>query len=127
VGAFDGPLEFETTGDVMLRVTMMSGLDPSPVQLRAVEFDAEITDSALVVTGRMRGVIPIDAFIDDAIAPIIPDEGYEIFPGTLSTKAEVLEIIRDLAPGLADVTLPSGEAGISAAFDVIAGEWDLSL
>ncbi|MCB9676582.1 MAG: hypothetical protein H6737_15810 [Alphaproteobacteria bacterium] len=125
-GGFVGPLDFEATGDVAIRITMMPGIDPSPVQLHAVVLDASMTDSQLVVTGLMRGVIPVDRFIDEAIAPVIPDAGYEIFPGTQSSKAEVLAILHDLAPGLADVTLPNGEVGISAAFEIVAGQWDFS-
>ncbi|MEZ4316582.1 MAG: hypothetical protein R3F61_03740 [Myxococcota bacterium] len=125
-GAFVEPLAFAATGDVLLRVTMAAGLEPSPVQLHDVRLEGEITASELVLTAVLRGVIPIDRFIDDAVAPLVPEEGFEIVPGTVSTKEEVLDLIREIAPALSDVTLPSGEAGISAVFEVSAGEWEIT-
>jgi len=125
IGEFVDSLSFGVSGAVLLRITMLQGVAPAPVQLQSVVLDGEITESELVLTGRLRGVIPVDSFIDEAIAPLIPPEGYEIFPGVISSRDEVLAIIRDLAPGLADVTLPDGSVGISAVFDLVAGEWEI--
>lgn len=121
LGAMAAERAFEVAGKVTLPVTMLPGLPPSPVFVDGVVFGGEL--DALGVNALLVGAIPVRSFVDDVIAPVIPPEGYEITPGNVMTREEVLALIENLAPGLADVTLPSGEIAVSAAFEITAVAW----
>ena len=123
-GSFSSNTDFSVFGDLEMVVTMVSGVDPAPVRVESVTIEGLAGPGA--IGGRMHGILPVDAFIDDVVASMIPEEGLEIFPGTLSTKEEILDLVRSIAPGLADATLPSGEAGVTAAFELSAGSWTLT-
>lgn len=114
---------FSAEGRLFLPVVFIPGFPPSPVRLDLVVLRGTLDADA--VAGTFRGAIPVQAFVDDVVAPMIPPEGLELTPGTLTPHAEVIALIESLAPGLADVELPSGEPAVSAVFDVGASAFPL--
>lgn len=114
---------FSAEGRLFLPVVFIPGFPPSPVRLDMVMLVGDL--DADTVSGTFRGAIPVQAFVDDVVAPMIPPEGLALTPGTLTPRDEVLALIESLAPGLADLELPSGEPAVSAVFDVGASAFPL--
>jgi hypothetical protein len=103
--------------DLTFQVIARVDLPPVLVPLDATTITGELGFDE--VTGTMMGVVPVDPVIDRVIAPTLYP--YDIDgDGVAETPEEILDLIRELAPALSDVTLPDGTLGVSAALSFVA-------
>ncbi len=114
----------ETTivaGPTTLRIEVVGALNTPTVPLQLSRATVEGTLSSAVMEGRIFAVLPIETTLSDFIIPLLPQDGYDIDgDGVVESVEELIAMLEDLAPSLADVELPYGELGVSVALDYVA-------
>ncbi|MEQ1503068.1 MAG: hypothetical protein ABMB14_12600, partial [Myxococcota bacterium] len=113
-GGFDDAGTFAVgPGDIWIEIVVREGSPSVPVGL----LEAILTGSvdASILTARVHTLISIDEVIEDVIEPSIPPEGWDLDrDGLPESKADVMALVGDLAPLLADRILSDGAPAISA-------------
>lgn len=124
---FEGHFESERkfTGgpdNVVIPITFFA--DSDPVMARATRAHIWGTMDDAAVDGIIAGVVPARNLIDDVIEPTIPEAGFDTNgdgePDV--SKEAIMETVEGLADNenIADIELPNGERGVSAAFQFVA-------
>ena len=123
-GAFESQTAFSAGATTArIPVTFFEGEPPIPVPLERAQIIGDL--SAEGSTGLLVGVIPSELLVDEVIAQLIPEEGYDSNGDGEPdiAKDALLESIRTIAknPNIADIWLGDDRFGISAAFEFEAG------
>jgi hypothetical protein len=104
-----------------LELHVIGALDqpPVPIQLQGAMLEGSIDE--LGVRGIITARIPVESLMEDVVEPLLPAEGWDLDgDGTLESYDEVRDFVWELAPQIADVTLPDGSTAISVMLDLDA-------
>lgn len=127
---FDGVVEHDGTfvaGPQDFSLAIVALVDTPPVPVTLLETDVEGHLDEHEIHGTFTTLIPVQRVIDDVLAPIIPDDGWDIdLDGVPESAGEILAFVESLAPTLGDVTLDDGSPAITATLS-FEGEADAEL
>lgn len=122
-GHFDSERKF-TGGpnNVVIPITFFENQDPVLARATRAHIWGNLDTSAM--DGTIAGVVPARNLIDDVIEPTIPEAGFDTDGDGVAdiSKETIMETVEELADNenIADIELPNGERGISAAFQFAA-------
>lgn len=106
--------------DLALDLVVRADLPPQPLDLVATTLSGGITSDHRTMRGTIVSHLPVERIVASFVEPALPPGGYDLDgDGRNESLAELLDLIREVAPSFADQDL-DGEPVITAALSFAA-------